>query len=181
MIVWVNGTFGVGKTTTAAAIGDQTDWRMFDPEHVGYLLAHNLKDFEFDDFQDLAPWRTLVPLVADEIHRFTASSVTMAVQSVLSEEYWNQLSDGFRRRSTPVMHVVLDCDEGELRRRIEADEIEHEALQWRLDHIPRFRQARPWLMASADLVVDTTDLDPTEVAARIVDAQARHPAAHSST
>ena len=80
------------------------------------------------------------------------------------------------KQGLPVFHVALDCDEGELRRRIETDEIENEAMEWRLDHIGRFQEARSWLAEAADLVLDTTNLTPESAAATIVDAQAAfHP------
>lgn len=164
MIVWINGTFGVGKTTTARALHERTGWRLFDPEHVGYLLAANLRDLEFDDFQDLPPWRTLVPIVADEILRHTGSTTMVAVQTVLVQEYWDELTVGLAARDLPTFHVVLDCGDPELRRRIEDDEDEAQARQWRLDHIDDFEQARPWLTASADLLVDTSTRTPDEVA-----------------
>ena len=170
MIVWINGTFGVGKTTTANAVLEQTGWRIFDPEHVGYLLAGNLKDLEFDDFQDLPPWRNLVPAVAEEIYRYTNPKAMLAVQTVFVESYWGELMKGLTERGLPVLHVVLDCDEAELRRRIETDEVESQALEWRLDHITRFEAARPWLTQSADLVLDTTTLKPESAAKAIVEA-----------
>jgi hypothetical protein len=62
VIIWVNGTFGAGKTTTARQLaGRLANARPFDPEQVGYLLMRTLEDHEFGDFQDLAPWRELVP------------------------------------------------------------------------------------------------------------------------
>jgi broad-specificity NMP kinase len=169
-IVWINGTFGVGKTTTAKLISDRTSWRMFDPEHVGYLLAGNLRDLDFDDFQDLPPWRALVPAVADEIYRYTNSTAMVAVQTVLVEDYWVELITGLTERGLPAFHVLLDCEEEELRRRVGADEIEEQALEWRLDHIADFGRARDWLTRSADLVIDTTDRPPDVVAQLAIDA-----------
>ena len=65
MIVWLNGAFGAGKSTTAKAlVALAPRLRLFDPEWVGYLLRANLSDHEFTDFQQLRPWRTLVPVVA---------------------------------------------------------------------------------------------------------------------
>ena len=85
MIVWLNGTFGVGKTTTAKLMEARGSWRAFDPEHVGYMLAANLRDQSFDDFQELQPWRSLVPAVAEEIYRYTNQPL-LAVQTVLVRE-----------------------------------------------------------------------------------------------
>ncbi len=168
MIVWINGTFGVGKTTTAGLLAERTDWRVFDPEHVGYLLQSNMADVAVDDFQDLGPWRTLVPLVADEIFLATSNPAMIAVQTVLDEAYWSELQAGFVRRDRGVFHVLLDCQPTELRRRIETDEAEAQAKDWRLDHLGRYAEARPWLTRSADAVLDTTDLDPGAVADRII-------------
>ena len=172
MIVWINGTFGVGKTTTADALLNRDGWRLFDPEHVGFLLADNLRDQEFSDFQDLPPWRALVPAVADEIYRFTNPKAMIAVQTVLVADYWEELVGGFGDRGLPIFHILLDCDENELRRRITADEVESQALEWRLDHIAKFHEARSWIADAADLVVDTTDVGPEAAADRIADAVA---------
>ena len=40
MIIWLNGTFGAGKTTTARQLVQRlANTRLFDPELVGYLLT----------------------------------------------------------------------------------------------------------------------------------------------
>ncbi|MEM8924228.1 MAG: AAA family ATPase [Actinomycetota bacterium] len=174
MIVWINGTFGVGKTTTAQAVRDATGWRLFDPEHVGYFLAGHFRDQEIADFQDLPPWRALVPAVAEEILRHTGHDAMLAVQTVLVEDYWRELAAGFAGRGIPVHHVVLDCAEAELRRRIETDEIETQARQWRLDHLTHYAEAQRWLATAADLVIDTSSLSVAEVAAAVTDGATRH-------
>ncbi len=123
MILWLNGPFGGDKTTTANLLSDQPGWRLFDPEHVGYLLAGNLRDRQFDDFQDLPPRRALVPAVAHEISRFTGVHL-VAAQTVLRQPYWSELMAGLHEREIPVFHVALKCERSELIRRIEADEAE---------------------------------------------------------
>ena len=45
--------------------------RLFDVEWVGYLLAENLSDHDSSDFQQLPPWRTLVPVVTNEVANYT--------------------------------------------------------------------------------------------------------------
>ena len=58
----------------------------------------------------------------------------------------------------------------ELRRRIETDEVEQQAREWRLEHVVAFERARGWLARSADVVVDTTDCGPEAVAQLVIEA-----------
>jgi hypothetical protein len=52
VIVWLNGAFGCGKTTTAAELRSLIpSGRLFDPETVGYMLRPNLADHPVSDFQ----------------------------------------------------------------------------------------------------------------------------------
>ena len=109
MMIWINGTFGVGKTTAGTALVDALPaLRLFDPEVVGYMLAHSLKDQSFTDFQDLPAWRTLVPAVATEIRRHTGQDL-VAVQTVLRQEYWAELTATFGDLGERIFHVVLDA------------------------------------------------------------------------
>jgi hypothetical protein len=52
VIIWLNGTFGCGKTSTAAKLHSLVpSSRVFDPETVGYMLQPNLADHPASDFQ----------------------------------------------------------------------------------------------------------------------------------
>lgn len=168
MIIWLNGAFGAGKTTTAAELAAIVPTaRLFDPEMVGYLLMEYLKDHDFYDFQELQPWRTLVPVIANEIARFTRRDL-IAAQAVLRESYWKDLQHGFKQHSLEVFHAVLDVEAQVLVRRINADNLEQKARKWRLDHIHDYCAARPWMLASADLVIDSTSMSATDVARSIL-------------
>lgn len=167
MIIWINGPFGVGKTATARLVCDQTGWRCFDPEHVGSMVAAHFGDVDVEDFQDLPSWRALVPTVAAEFRRRTQVDL-VAVQTVLVEDYWTELDAGFAEHGVDVRLVLLDCDVDELRRRIETDEVEAGAKNWRLGHVARFDQNREWLVAAADTVIDTTALNPQEAAQAVI-------------
>lgn len=166
-VVWLNGSFGVGKTTTAAhLLGRLGQWRYFDPETVGYMLRGALADLGRGDFQDLRAWRTLVPQVVAAIGAETGQDV-VAVQTVLNRDYWDEMHSSMTGVGIEVFHVVLDCDDAELVRRIGADGNDPGARQWRLDHVGRYDAARQWLFAVADMVVDTTTTGPGDVAAMV--------------
>jgi hypothetical protein len=170
LIIWLNGTFGAGKTTTARHLtGRLANARHFDPEQVGYLLLGQLQDHEFEDFQDLPPWRELVPVFTEKIASLTGQHL-IAVQTVLREEYWRELAQSFKRIPLDIFHVLLHVDSGTLAERIKADEVDVKACQWRLDHISDYEKSRPWMEAAADLIIDATNLPAADVAERIAAA-----------
>ncbi|CAN5630981.1 AAA family ATPase [soil metagenome] len=170
MIIWINGPFGVGKTTTAdRMVRRRPTLRIFDPERVGDLLMGSLRGVEADivDFQDLAAWGELVPLVARRVSEISGQDL-VAVQTVLSKAGWDRLRSGLDAQGLGVFQVLLDADDAILRARVEADAIEPNARQWRLDHLDAVAGARSWLIRRADLVIDTSSVDADTVAAEIL-------------
>ncbi|MFG1624005.1 AAA family ATPase [Kribbella sp. NPDC049227] len=171
-IIWVNGTFGAGKTTTAGKLVELTEGiRLFDPEYVGYMLSANLKDHQFTDFQQLPPWRTLVPVVMDEVARFTGQHLA-AVQTVLVEDYWREISTALHTLGHTVIHVLLDADAETLHARIDADPEGKDIRPWRHDHVAEYQAARTWLLPTADLLIDTTKHSATSTATQIKESLA---------
>jgi predicted kinase len=167
VIVWLNGTFGAGKTTTAAELVRLVpDSRLFDPETVGYMLRDNLADQWPGDFQHWPPWRSLVAATMAELTAYTGQHL-IAPQTVMSEQYLEEITTALDAAGLDVFHVLLDVREPVLRGRIEASQ---EAVEWRLEHVAEYQASRPWLLEAADLVVDTTELAPADTAARIAGA-----------
>jgi AAA domain len=164
VVIWINGASGSGKSTTSIALKERLpDWRLYDPEVVGFVLRQFLEDRWPGDFQRWPGWRRLVVTVADELMRESGDPL-IAMQAVSRRDYWDELRAGFTRADIDLRHVVLDPSESALRARIEASE---EAQEWRLDHIAEYIDARGWLLPAADLVIDTSDLLPEETARRI--------------
>jgi hypothetical protein len=173
MIIWINGTFGAGKTTTAAELLPLIpEARFFDPETVGYMLQPNLADHPVTDFQHWPPWRRLVVATMTEIIGFTGQHL-IASQTVLDQSYLTEIFDGLRAGGLEVFHVLLDPDPKALRKRIERSP---EATQWRLDHLDEYAAARSWMVSEADLVMDTTHIPADQAAGLIASAiQPAHP------
>ena len=164
VIIWVNGTFGAGKTTTSRLVADRSPGlRLFDPESVGYMLRPNLTDYPVRDFRDWESWRILTPIVADEVVRFSGQSL-VAPQTVLEETYWDELLHGLSQRGHEVLHVLLKADERTLRARIEADTELAVAREGRLNQLSRYAEELGWMSRRADLVVDTTECTADEAA-----------------
>lgn len=138
MIIWLNGTFSCGKTTTAGKLHSLIpSSRVFDPETVGYMLQPKLADHPVSDFQHWPPWRSLVAATAADLARFTGQHL-IAPQTILVRSYLEQIFRGLRDAGLDVFHVVLDVGEKVLRQRIQGS---GEAQAWRLDHLAEYRSS----------------------------------------
>ncbi|WP_415952934.1 NUDIX domain-containing protein [Streptomyces sp. KLOTTS4A1] len=179
MIVWVNGAFGAGKTTTSRELLDLIpNSTLFDPEVIGGALPRLLPPkhlAEVDDYQDLALWRRLVVDTAAALLA-EVGGVLIVPMTLLRQEYRDEIFGGLASRRIPVRHVLLAPAETILRARIAGGEVsdtpdgEPRLRQWSSEHIAPYRTALgTWLTADAHLV-DTSALTPREAAERIAEA-----------
>lgn len=171
MIVWINGTHGAGKTTTAALVQQLIPGsRVFDAEKVGETLMDISPGLPAtDNFQHWPPWRSLVVETARQVLDYTGGTLIMPM-TVLIEEYWREISSGLAGYGIPVKHVVLHADPDTLRSRIAGDLVLGPDSPFRLKHVEPYAQAAgTWLPQVAELI-DTAHLTPAEVAHRVVDA-----------
>jgi chloramphenicol 3-O-phosphotransferase len=167
VIIWLNGTFGAGKTSTAERLAALVPGgRVFDPQTVGDMLRVNLGDRPVSDYQDWPAWRAAVAATLAAVAKMTDQHV-IAAQTVLKQEYLDEVFDGLRAAGMDVFHVVLDAADAVLRSRIEGTE---EAREWRLAHLDDYEKQRPWMVEAADLVVDTAASTPAQNARRILTA-----------
>jgi len=168
MIVWLNGTFGAGKTTTSAILAESLpDARIFDSEKVGEPLMPILKSVPVRDFQDWPPWRRLVVHTAAQVLDYVGGTLVVP-QTVLVERYWDEINVGLAAAGVPVRHFVLHAGGETLLRRIRADSVMPDS-DWRKAHLPDYERALPWLQRKGR-IVDTERRPPGEVAALVAQA-----------
>jgi len=171
MIVWINGTHGSGKTTTAPLVQRLIPGsRVFDAEKVGETLMDISPGLpETDNFQHWPPWRTLVVETARQVLDYTGGTLIIPM-TVLVEEYWREIGTGLAGHGIPVRHVVLHADPDTLRERIAGDTILGPDSPFRLKHLePYALAASTWLPGVAEMI-DTTHLTPVEAARRVAEA-----------
>ncbi|HET9381460.1 MAG TPA: NUDIX domain-containing protein [Streptomyces sp.] len=180
MIVWVNGTFGAGKSTTARELIELIpNSTLFDPEVLGGTLLHLLPPKHLagaGDFQDLPIWRRLVIDTAAAMLAELGGTLVVPM-TLLRQEYRDEIFGGLAARRIPVRHVLLAPAETILRQRIASREIppdlpdgERRVRQWAYDHIEPYKAAlASWLTADAH-PVDTSALTPREAAVRVAEA-----------
>ncbi len=147
MIVWLNGTHGAGKTTTAALLQPLlADARVLDAEKVGETLMDIAPGLpELGNFQHWPPWRPLVVETARRVLDYTGGTLVMPM-TVLVEAYWREISSGLSDHGVAVRHFVLHADEATLRRRIEEDTVLGPS-RFRLHHLEPVRRGRARLAA----------------------------------
>jgi hypothetical protein len=134
VVIWVNGPFGVGKTTTVNEIMRRVvgSYR-FDPEHIGSVLRLTLPDVADIDFQRLQPWREGVVAMIESLHRHRPEPMLVPM-TVWSADVHDGVIEELRRRRVDLRHITLMASEAELRRRIAADTVESEGCRtWRTE------------------------------------------------
>ncbi|MPY63191.1 NUDIX hydrolase [Streptomyces spongiae] len=180
MIVWINGAFGAGKTTTARELIELIpNSTLFDPEVIGGTLTHLLpakRLAEVGDFQDLSSWRRLVVDTAAALLAELGGTLVVPM-TLLRQDYRDEIFGGLASRRISVRHVLLAPAETILRERIAGREVppdlpdgEMRVRQWAYDHIEPYHAALDsWLTADAHLV-DTSTQTPYETARHIAQA-----------
>ncbi|MEU9482874.1 NUDIX domain-containing protein [Streptomyces decoyicus] len=179
MIVWLNGTFGAGKTTAAHELLDLLPGStLYDPELLGSGLRLMLpaKRFEeIDDYQDLPAWRRMVVDTAAALLTEVPGPLVTPM-TLLRQEYRDEIFGSLAARRIPVRHVLLHAEETILRARIAGREdpsgnaeATESQRRWSLEHLGPYADALPWLRGDAH-VVDTTRLTPRQTAERVAEA-----------
>lgn len=180
MIIWINGAFGAGKTTTARELIELIpNSTLFDPEVIGGALTHMLPAkhlAEIGDFQNLSSWRRLVVDTAAALLAELGGTLVVPM-TLLRQDYRDEIFGGLASRRIPVLHVLLAPAETILRERIAGREVppdlpdgEMRVRQWAYDHIEPYHAALgSWLTADAHLV-DSSAQTPYETARHIAEA-----------
>ncbi|MFV0137492.1 NUDIX hydrolase [Streptomyces sp. HMX87] len=179
-VVWINGAFGAGKTTTARELIELIpNSTLFDPEVIGAALPHLLPPkhlSEAGDLQDLPIWRRLVIDTAAAMLAELGGTLVVPM-TLLRQEHRDEIFGGLAARRIPVRHILLAPAETILLERAAGREAPADPpdggirpRQWSSDHLEPYRTAlATWLTADAH-PVDTGALTPYETAARIAEA-----------
>lgn len=119
MIIFINGSFGVGKTTVAELLVERLpNSLLFDPETVGYLLRSILKPIvSFYDFQDLPQWRPLVVTVASQLKEGYGRTLVMPM-TIWYKPYFDEVIGGLRQIEPAFHHFCLLAPRETIHRRL---------------------------------------------------------------
>ena len=136
MILFLNGPFGVGKTSVSKVLVEKIPNAMlYDPEVIGSILQRvpvQLK--KVDDFQDYALWHTLVVEVARLLRKASARPLVIPL-TVWRRDYFDSITARLRRVDPDLACFRLTASDDVLVRRILSDSQDKEAYAWRMSHV----------------------------------------------
>jgi hypothetical protein len=136
MILFINGPFGVGKTSVARLLVQKMPHStLYDPEVIGAVLHRALGPFgKVEDYQDYALWRSL--LVGGACVLKTVSTRTMVIpMTVWRRDLFDPIIAGLRRVDPDLSCFRLTASRGVLIGRIASDTENREAYGWRMAHV----------------------------------------------
>lgn len=119
MILWINGAFGSGKTTSAYELHRRLPQSfVYDPENIGYFLFKNMPPrLRLNDFQDYPQWR----LFNYEMLKDLAAGhegVILAPMTVTNPQYFDEIIGRLRREGIEVKHYILYAERATLEKRL---------------------------------------------------------------
>ena len=119
MLVWINGPFGGGKTTTAHELHRRLEGAVVcDPEEVGFGLRRMMPSYLWTDFQELTSWRAGVLEVLDLVATQHPGPVLVPM-TLVEPTYVEEVIGGLRERGHDVLHIALVAHAATVRRRLE--------------------------------------------------------------
>lgn len=109
MMIWINGSFGSGKTQTAHELNRRLpDSFVFDPEHAGYYIRKNMpkEAATQDDFQNYTMWREINYSMLAYINREYKGTVIVPM-TVVNPVFFDEIVGSLRRDGVVVHHFTL--------------------------------------------------------------------------
>ena len=136
MIYWLNGAYGVGKTTVAEALQPQLhNAHIFDPELIGNGIRDNYPANLFrETFEEYPLWlETNYRLLKDLYERYDGDII--APMTLLQESSYTAIIGRLLDDGIPVRYIYLDADEATLKHRM-IDSGREKPDSWCVGHIP---------------------------------------------
>lgn len=119
MIIFVNGPFGVGKTTVVAELADcLPDSLIVDPEKMGHLIWGQLPTtLRHEEFELEPVWPPVTRCLIAEVHR-TYSRTTLVPMTIARESVFDEIVGRLRADGHDARHFTLLASAATIRERL---------------------------------------------------------------
>lgn len=132
MIIWVNGCFGVGKSTIAGELNKQIkESIIYDPEEIGGFLSNTLP-IKKDDFQDYELWRIINYETLKYLNsRFKIIIVPMTITNL---QYYDEIIGKLKKEEICIKHFILSASKENIIKRLDS---RGNSTKWTYDQVDR--------------------------------------------
>lgn len=147
MIIWLNGAFGSGKTTSAFELKRRLpNSFVYDPENIGYFIRKNTpKELHKSDFQDHEQWRSFNYSMLKYISN-TYDGVIIVPMTVTNPQYYKEIIQKLTDDGIPLKHYILYANKETLLKRLNK----------------RLEQGETWTKSQIDRCIHAFHTDITE-------------------
>jgi hypothetical protein len=125
MILIINGSFGVGKTTVGRLLSQRIPMsRLYNPEWVGSILMRvplpiKLCGSGTDDFQDIDLWRRSV-IYGTKLFRHSPRNTVILPMAFSRKDYFDEIISGIREFDNEIKIYCLKAGITTIRKRLES-------------------------------------------------------------
>lgn len=167
MIIWINGSFGAGKTTLSKKLIESIpNSVLFDPEQVGFIIHRTVPESKKIDFQSFKLWRSLVIDFINGLEK-EFGKILIIPMALVVPEYQDEIFNALEASRRDFFHFYLDIEEQLLRSRISNQrEMSAETNQWRLDQVERCLRAKS-TMPKDTIFLNSGELRPEELVEQV--------------
>ena len=147
MIIWLNGAFGAGKTTTAFELNRRIPHSyVFDPENIGYYIRKNTpKETRKSDFQDYEQWRSFnYEMIKHIIGQYNGTLIIP--MTIANRQYYDEIIQRLLEEGVDLKHYILYADKATLIKRLNK----------------RLARGETWAKAQIDRCLHAFNTDITE-------------------
>lgn len=173
MIVMINGSFGIGKTTIAKLLRSSLPGSaIYDPEWVGFVLRRlpnwiKLKGSGSDDYQDIALWRRFA-VAGARLFRLFVSGPVIVPMAFSRRDYFDEVVRGIESLDSELRVFCLKASLATVKKRLaeRGTNVEGPGTEWIARRITECIEAHH--DSHFGEPVDTEDRSAREVAEDIV-------------
>ncbi len=163
MLIWINGTFGVGKTQTAHELRRKLPGSVIaDPEILGFGIQRMYPPELRTDFQDTPWWEPAVAAILTDLSRKHSGDVIVPM-TIHNEERHKRIIDTIHAAGIDIQRVTLLASPATIRARLRSRMEGSDS--WALAQYPTADAALRGPLFSPHIITD--DLTLPEVVERI--------------